>query len=118
MSAENKNTTLAEGAEHGQDMTKGRIWKVFFYLLGLTAIEFIVALGFVHTGILEKGPFVIAIYIVLTLVKAYYIIAYFMHLKFEKPSFIILVAVSMLLLIYFIILLYVEGFYLKHHLFE
>lgn len=118
MSAENNNTALEENAEHGQDMTKGRIWKVFFYLLGLTCIEFIVALGLVHGGVLEKGPFVISIYVVLTLIKAYYIIAFFMHLKFEKTSFVILVGAALLLLIYFIILLYVEGFYLKLHLFE
>lgn len=118
MSTDNNQITNPENFEHGQDMTKGRIWRVFFYLLALTCVEFIVALGFVHTGILEKGPFVISIYVVLTLVKAYYIIAYFMHLKFEKPAFIILVAAALLLLIYFIILLYIEGFYLKFHLFE
>ena len=118
MMTENKEEMVDGNFEHGQDMTKGRIWRVFFYLLGLTAIEFIVALGFVHTGIIEKGPFIISVYVVLTLVKAYYIIAYFMHLKFEKPAFILLVAGSLLLLIYFIILLYIEGFYLKFHLFE
>ena len=89
------------------DMTPKRIWKVFFYLLGLTALEFIIALVFVHGGIIEKGPFVISIYIVLTLIKAYYIIAYFMHLKFETRGFIILISIAMILLIYFIILIFV-----------
>lgn len=101
-----------------QDMTPKRIWKVFFYLLGLTALEFIIALVFVHGGIIEKGPFVISVYIVLTLIKAYYIIAYFMHLKFETKGFIILISIAMLLLIYFIILLFVEGDYLMVHLFK
>lgn len=118
MNIDNKNTTAEASLGHEPDMTKGRIWKVFFYLLGLTAIEFIIALGFVHGGIIEKGPFVISVYVVLTIIKAYYIIAYFMHLKFEKPAFIVIVGMAMILLIYFIILLYIEGFYLKVHLFE
>lgn len=100
------------------DMTPKRIWKVFFYLLGLTALEFIIALVFVHGGIIEKGPFVISVYVVLTLIKAYYIIAYFMHLKFETVGFITIVSVGMLLLIYFIILMFIEGEYLMHHLFK
>lgn len=115
MSTENKhNEVLHETA----DMTPKKIWLVFFYLLGLTALEFIIALVFVHGGIIEKGPFVISVYVVLTLIKAYYIIAYFMHLKFETRGFIILISVGMILLVYFIILLFTEGFYLKEYLFK
>ncbi len=116
MATENQQATAALHQEEG--MTPRRIWKVFFYLLGLTALEFIIALVFVHGGIIAKGPFVISIYIILTLIKAYYIIAYFMHLKFETPGFIILISIAMLLLIYFIILMFIEGGYLMEHLFE
>lgn len=109
-----QDTHLAHAEDHGE-MTKGRIWKVFFILLFLTLIEFLIALGFVHHWqILAKGAFVNAVYIVLTLMKAYYIIAYFMHLKFEKPSLIISIAVSFVFIIYFIILLLVEGGYMHH----
>lgn len=98
------------------DMTPKRIWKVFFYLLGLTALEFIIALVFVHGGIISKGPFVISIYVILTIIKAYYIIAYFMHLKFETPGYIILISAAMALLVYFIILMFIEGAYLVDNL--
>lgn len=116
MSTENKQEAAA--LHKPDDMTPKKIWKVFFYLLGLTAIEFIIALVFVHGGIIAKGPFVISIYIVLTLIKAYYIVAYFMHLKFETKGFITLISISMILLIYFIILLFTEGGYLMLHLFK
>lgn len=116
MSTENNQDTAL--LHKPDDMTPKRIWKVFFYLLGLTAIEFIIALVFVHGGIIAKGPFVISVYIVLTLIKAYYIIAYFMHLKFESAGFISLISLAMILLIYFIILLFIEGGYLMEHLFK
>jgi len=116
MATENKQDSAVLHTDEG--MTPKRIWKVFFYLLGLTALEFIIALVFVHGGIIAKGPFVISIYIILTIIKAYYIIAYFMHLKFETPGFIILISIAMLLLIYFIILMFIEGGYLMEHLFK
>ncbi|MVZ61655.1 cytochrome C oxidase subunit IV family protein [Sphingobacterium humi] len=98
---------------HGEGMDKKRIWSVFFVLLALTALEFLIALGFVHHwGILQKGTLVNVIYIILTLVKAFYIVAFFMHLKFEKSSFIVCCSVVFLFIIYFIILLLVEGDFL------
>ncbi len=101
---------------HGEGMDKKRIWSVFFVLLALTALEFLIALGFVHHwAILHKGPLVTTIYIILTLVKAYYIVAFFMHLKFEKSSFIVTCSIVFLFIIYFIVLMLIEGDYLLHH---
>lgn len=120
MSTHSNNThgAPAAAAHHEPDMTKGKIWKVFFYLLFLTALEFIIALGFVHTGIISKGMAVNVVYIVLTLLKAYYIIAYFMHLKFEAKSFIIIVSSVFVLIIYLIILMLIEGNYLLYNFSE
>jgi len=98
---------------HGEGMDKKRIWSVFFVLLALTGLEFLIALGFVHHwGILQKGTLVNVIYIILTLVKAFYIIAFFMHLKFEKSSFIVCCSVGFILIVYFIILMLIEGGFL------
>jgi len=100
--------------DHGQDMGVKRIWQVFGILLFLTAIEFLVALGFVHHWkIVQKGLALNVFYIVLTLVKAYYIVAYFMHLKFEKKGFIVSCSVVFLFIIYFIVLMLIEGDYLQ-----
>ncbi|WP_262245385.1 cytochrome C oxidase subunit IV family protein [Parapedobacter soli] len=101
--------------QHQEGMTKGKIWRVFFYLLALTALEFFIALVLVHGGVIEKTMAVNVVYIVLTLLKAYYIIAYFMHLKFETFGFIMSVAIAFVLIIYFIVLMLTEGGYLNTH---
>jgi len=105
--------------EHGHEehasMTKGKIWQVFFYLLGITVLEFIIALVLIPKGIVSQGVgnFV---YIALTLLKAFYIVAYFMHLKFEKYALITSIVISFVFIIYFIVLLLTEGSYLHEHM--
>ena len=106
-----------DGAHEG--MSVKRIWQVFGILLFLTGIEFLVALGFVHHwNLVEKGPWLYAFYVALTLIKAYYIVAFFMHLKFEKKSFIITCSVVFILIIYLIVLILIEGDFLLTHLNE
>ncbi|MFM6975675.1 MAG: cytochrome C oxidase subunit IV family protein [Sphingobacteriaceae bacterium] len=112
MSAEN---THAHAEAHGETMTKGKIWQVFFYLLGITAVEFFIALYLIPKGILSHGIGNFA-YIVLTLVKAFYIVAYFMHLKFEKFALKTGIIVSLVFIVYFIVLMLTEGSYLHLHM--
>jgi cytochrome c oxidase subunit 4 len=101
-------------AEHAS-MTRGKIWQVFFYLLAITALEFFIALYMIPKGLISHGIGNFA-YIVLTLVKAFYIVAYFMHLKFEKFALKTSIVVSLIFIIYFIILMLVEGSYLNLHM--
>ena len=106
-----------EAHEHAEGMDKKGIWNIFFILLALTALEFLIALGFVHHwGILHKGTLLNVIYITLTLVKAFYIVAYFMHLKFEKSGYIITCSIVFIFIIYFIVLMLIEGDYLLNAL--
>ncbi len=111
MSAEHTH----EHAEEHATMTKGKIWRVFFYLLGITALEFFIALYLLPKGILAHGIGNFA-YIILTLVKAFYIVAYFMHLKFEKIAFKTGIIISFVFIIYFIVLMLTEGSYLNVHM--
>lgn len=112
MSAEH---THDEHAIEHEGMTKKKIWQVFFYLLGITAIEFFMALYLIPKGIIGHGIGNIA-YISLTLVKAFYIVAYFMHLKFEKFALKTGITVSLIFIVYFIILMLTEGSYLYLHM--
>jgi cytochrome c oxidase subunit IV len=108
MSSEPTNTH-AEGEEH-ESMTRTKIWQVFFVLLGITTIEFFIALYLVPHHILtyhSANP----IYIVLTLAKAFYIVAYFMHLKFEKVGLVYSILVPILFIIGLILVLTNES----HH---
>lgn len=109
-----EHTQEHEGHEEHASMSKKKIWTVFFYLLGITAIEFFIALVLIPKGLLNQGIGNF-IYIVLTLVKAYYIVAYFMHLKFEKLAFKTGIIISLIFIIYFIVLMLTEGSYLYVH---
>lgn len=113
--SEHHDHTVEHEEGHHEGMTKGKIWRVFFYLLAITALEFFIALVLVHGGVIAKGLGVNIVYIALTLLKAYYIVAYFMHLKFETFGFITSVTIVFLFIIYFIALMLTEGSYLHDH---
>jgi cytochrome c oxidase subunit 4 len=109
MSSEPTEVHHAEG-EHGETMTRKRIWKVFFILLAITCIEFFIALYLVpHHEALK--PYANPAYIILTLFKAFYIVAFFMHLKFERVGLVYAILVPILFIIGLILVLTNES----HH---
>ncbi|MDB5285965.1 MAG: caa(3)-type oxidase [Mucilaginibacter sp.] len=96
--------------DHGEGMTRKKIVQVFGVLLGITVVEFIIALLLVPKGIIPShiaNP----VYIVLTLAKAFYIVAYFMHLKFEKIGLALAIIVPILFIIGLILVLTNESHY-------
>jgi cytochrome c oxidase subunit 4 len=99
----------AEGGEH-DTMTRKKIRNVFFVLCGITAIEFFIALILVPKGYLASNV-ANPVYIVLTLLKAFYIVAYFMHLKFEKVALVYAILVPILFIIGLILVLTNESHY-------
>ncbi len=110
MSSETANvhTEAAGHGEHG--MTKKKIVRVFVILCIITSIEFVVALVLVpHSATAHywANP----VYILLTLLKAYYIVAYFMHLKFEKLDMALAIIVPILFIIGLILALTNESHY-------
>lgn len=96
--------------DHGETMTKKKIIHVFFVLLGITAIEFFIAL-YLAPHYASVKHIVNPVYIALTLLKAFYIVAYFMHLKFEKITLIYSIIVPILFIIGLILVLTNES----HH---
>lgn len=78
--------TYIMSQEHGSAMAPKQIWRVFWVLLAITAVEFIIALAI--PGEFMAKPIKNFIYIALTILKAFYIVAYFMHLKFERINLI------------------------------
>ncbi|MFB9864192.1 hypothetical protein EFA69_07420 [Rufibacter immobilis] len=79
------------------------IWKTFFILCALTAVEFAFAF------MMDAGTLRNAIFIGLTLVKAFYIVGEFMHLKHETKGLIWAVLVPTVLLVWLLVALLVEG---------
>ena len=82
--------------EHYDPKNRSVIWRTFWILLAITIFE--VAIAFTS---LSKELLMI-IFIVLTIVKAYFIIAFFMHLKHEIKNMIMTIAVPALLFIWFL----------------
>ncbi|QQL48719.1 cytochrome C oxidase subunit IV family protein [Mucilaginibacter ginkgonis] len=107
-----EETSHAHDEHHGEheSMTKKKIWNVFWVLLLITTIEFIIALYLVPKGIIPLH-FANPIYIILTLLKAFYIVAYFMHLKFEKIGLIYSIALPVIFIVGLILVLTNES----HH---
>ena len=106
------NHAAAHHEDHAS-MTKKKIWSVFWVLLGITAIEFLIALVLIPKGVLGHGLGNF-LYIALTLLKAFYIVAYFMHLKFEKVGLIYSIIVPTIFIIFFVIWMLYEGNYWMH----
>lgn len=80
-----------------------KIWKTAGLLAIVTAIEFVFAFT------MSRGPLLISIFIGLTLVKAFYIVAEFMHLKHEVKVLIWSILIPLIFLVWLVLALLIEG---------
>ncbi len=88
----------------------GRIWRVFWILLVITIAE--VSLGLLFSYSMPRA-ILNSIFLILTVVKAAWIVSVFMHLGDEVKSFMIMILIPLVLFIWFIIaFLYDGGFWL------
>ncbi len=86
------------------------IWVIFWYLLGVTLIE--VGLASVnYYGHMGWDAWLKPTFILLTLLKAYYIVFSYMHLKDERKNFKLTLGFLIIILSYFILLMMIEGYY-------
>ncbi|MCO5230048.1 MAG: cytochrome C oxidase subunit IV family protein [Chitinophagales bacterium] len=85
------------------------IWRATIIIAVVTVFE--VGLALSHYFFFYHHPkAIINVFMVLaTLLKAFYIIAEFMHLKYEHRSFIIILTLPLIFLVWLIIALSVEG---------
>ena len=79
------------------------IWKTFWILLVLTAIEFVIAFT------LPASTLRVAIFSGMTIVKAFYIVGEFMHLKHEVKTLIWMVLIPTLFVVWLLAALMFEG---------
>jgi len=88
-----------------------KIWKVFWILLVVTITEVILGMFFSH----EMPKALVAFFFLsLTLLKASYIVAVFMHLGDGVRSFLITVMIPLTLFIWFIIAFLSDGGFWPH----
>lgn len=83
------------------------IWNTFWILLGVTAFEFLIAFTKEPLGLSKL--LVITIFVTLTIVKAFYIVAEFMHLKHEVKGLIMSIVVPTIFIIWLLVALLTEG---------
>ncbi len=95
---------------------EAKIWGVFIFLSIVTIIE--VALGILKPEFLTENRFLAMkmlnwVFIILTLVKAYYITWDFMHMRDEKKSLRrSVVWTSIFLICYLVLIVLIEGDYI------
>lgn len=89
----------------------GRIWKVFWILLVVTVVEVVIGMFFSHA---MPKALVAFFFLALTIFKAGYIVAVFMHLGDELKNFMITVLIPLTLFIWFIIAFLADGGFWLH----
>lgn len=104
-------TTIHE-QHHGN--TK-EIWRTFWILLILTLVELV--LGYWMIGIENPGQrlAIKVTIIILMLAKAFYIVAYFMHLKAEVKNLIMTIIIPLIFLVWGIVAFLYEGNSFRHN---
>lgn len=95
-----------EHTDAPQNMKK-IIWNTFWILLGFTVIDIALYFVLLQTHALWKN----LLFIALGIVKAYYIVQVFMHMKFERKFLRLMIVLPMLLVVYLVWLVLTEGDY-------
>ncbi len=84
------------------------IWRTFWVLSAITVFELAIAILYYETDFLPKH-ILNGVFIIMTLAKAFFIIAEFMHLGHEIKNMVMTVAVPCLLFIWFILAFIGDG---------
>lgn len=79
------------------------ILKIAVILLVITAIEFVIAFT------VPAGGFKTIVFILLTIVKAFYIVSEFMHLSHEKKSLIWSILIPLIFVVFFLFIMIYQG---------
>ncbi|HEY8399968.1 MAG TPA: cytochrome C oxidase subunit IV family protein [Cytophagaceae bacterium] len=89
---------------HPPDAAKIRkIWLTAGILAFVTAIEFLMAFT------MDRGVLLITGFVLLTFVKSFYIVAEFMHLKYEVKSLIWSIVLPVIFIVWLVVALLIEG---------
>ena len=104
---------MAHSEEHAHSVTVippdkekiKKLWRVALILLVITVLEFIVAFSISH----EHSTLRVTIFILMTIVKAAYIVGEFMHLRHEAKVLIWSVLIPMVFVIWMLVAFLYEG---------
>ena len=88
---------------HTESHGTKELWRTFWLLLGITILDFVIYFVMPATGLRNF------IFIFFGLVKAYYIVGAFMHLKHEKINLALIILVPTIFILGLIMGLLYEG---------
>ncbi|AYA35644.1 hypothetical protein D3Y59_00400 [Hymenobacter oligotrophus] len=107
-----ENDYNAEGhAVHGKPNVKP-ILRALAWIVGITAFEFLLAF------VMDASTLRNSIFIILTIFKAFFIVAEFMHLRHETKGLIWSIMIPMALLIWLLVALVSEGSFVGEAIFS
>ena len=92
--------------EHYDPKNRSLIWRTFWILLVITIFEVWISFSSISKSTL------LYVFVALTLVKAYFIVGYFMHLKHERYTLIFSIVLPFMLIVYLIAIALAEGVYI------
>ncbi len=84
------------------------VWRTFWILLCITVFELIIAIVYYETHFFPKH-LLNGVFIIMTLAKAFFIVAEFMHLGHEIKNLIMTIAIPACLFIWFLIAFLLDG---------
>ncbi|MBO9199870.1 MULTISPECIES: cytochrome C oxidase subunit IV family protein [Niastella] len=95
----------AHATDEAHTFDRKAIWRTFRILLYITVFELLLAIGYYEIEF--SNPHLVkhllnGVFVVLTLAKAFFIIAEFMHLRHEIRNMILTISIPALLFIWFI----------------
>ncbi len=101
--ADNTHNHEGHGGTEIPKASTAIIWRTFIILSVITAFEFTLAF------FMKAGGLRTSIFVGMTLVKAFYIVGEFMHLKHEVKSLIWAITIPVLFIVWLLIALMTEG---------
>jgi cytochrome c oxidase subunit IV len=108
---EHMNAANPTSADFGKDKSSfdsKAVWRTFWILLCITVFELIIAIVYYETHFFPKH-LLNGVFIIMTLAKAFFIVAEFMHLGHEIKNLIMTIAVPACLFIWFLIAFLWDG---------
>jgi cytochrome c oxidase subunit 4 len=99
-----ENHEHLEHTESPKDM-KSKIWRTFWILTALTIVDIGLYFMLIETHSMWKN----VLFILLGIVKAYYIVSIFMHMKFEQKWLVNFIIYPMIFVVFLIALMLIES---------
>ncbi len=102
-----QRTSVEFGKDKSSFDTKA-VWRTFWILLCITVVELIIAIIYFETHFFPKH-LLNGVFIIMTLAKAFFIVAEFMHLGHELKNLVMTIAIPACLFIWFLIAFVWDG---------